>query len=239
MNKNILSSIKLDYFSIKKQHKLLDFGFGDGSKSLLFSFSGMDVTAADISEENIKVLKSQIKKNNIKNIHITKLNGKNTLPFRSSYFDRIIANEVLEHIQDTKTILDEFSRITKRGGIICISVPTEKSEKIFSNINNHYLKYAGHINIFRPNQLISQIKQSGFIIEHISYENFQFALFWLIQSFLRVHPTGNGYTVDKPRLNNVYWRLWGILYLFHIAGPLLLLGNAIFPKSIYIYAKKT
>lgn len=236
MNKTI-ASIELQHFPINKYITLLDFGFGDGSKSLQFSRLGVDITAADVDRDNISYLKAKIKKFHIKNIKAVKLDG-GKLPFISNSFDRIIANEVLEHIPNTRHTLRELYRITKPGGIICISIPTTLTETIYSKINSNYLYNAGHVHIFKDQELITQIKNVGFSIQFISYKNFQFALFWLIQSLFKINPNGNGKPYSKPRFDVLYWKLWGVLHILKLGNPLIELGNHILPKSIYIYAKK-
>ncbi len=47
------------------------------------------------------------------------------IPFEADRFDIIFALDVLEHVEDAEVALDEIFRITKPGGLIFISVPTE------------------------------------------------------------------------------------------------------------------
>jgi SAM-dependent methyltransferase len=45
------------------------------------------------------------------------------LPFESDIFDIIICTQVLEHVREPQRVLDELSRILKRGGVVLISAP--------------------------------------------------------------------------------------------------------------------
>lgn len=47
------------------------------------------------------------------------------IPFEDNHFDLIFALDVLEHVEDAELALDQIFRITKPGGLIFISVPTE------------------------------------------------------------------------------------------------------------------
>ncbi len=46
-----------------------------------------------------------------------------SLPFRETAFDAVICSEMLEHVIDPKSVLEEIQRILKPNGILLISVP--------------------------------------------------------------------------------------------------------------------
>lgn len=45
------------------------------------------------------------------------------VPFKPNSFDLVICTQVLEHVREPQIVLNEFFRITKEGGSICISAP--------------------------------------------------------------------------------------------------------------------
>jgi 2-polyprenyl-3-methyl-5-hydroxy-6-metoxy-1,4-benzoquinol methylase len=234
-----ISSINLNYFPLKSNIKLLDYGFGDGSKTITFAKLGIDVTALDVDKTNIKQLKIKLNKNKINNVKTILMNSNNyDIPLLNDSYDRIILNEVLEHVPDTKLLLRELYRILKIHGLICISIPTEKTEKIFNNLNSNYLRSAGHIHIFNQNEIINILNYQKFKINHIEFQNFQFTLFWYIQSIFKINPNGNGKYSVQPKFENIYWKMWGLLNSIKVANNLLKIGNKILPKSIYIYVEK-
>ena len=54
------------------------------------------------------------------------------LPFSDSYFSLVVANHVLEHIEDESKALSEIVRVLKSNGIACLQVPF--SEVLEDNI---------------------------------------------------------------------------------------------------------
>jgi SAM-dependent methyltransferase len=46
-----------------------------------------------------------------------------TLPFESQSFDTVISIQVLEHTPNPQRLLNEIARVTKKGGLVVISVP--------------------------------------------------------------------------------------------------------------------
>ena len=60
-------------------------------------------------------------------------------PFEDESFDLIIANHVLEHVEDWWTCFDDFSRILKPGGKLEIWLPGVGSDSVFG--------YRDHINV--------------------------------------------------------------------------------------------
>ena len=238
MRNKIISSIDLKYFPVQPNNKLLDFGFGEGHKTIEFAKLGVKVTAADINQKNINRLIRVMPKSLKKIISTTKLAKNKKLPLRGNRFDGIVINEVLEHIDNTEFILSELHRILKKKGYICISVPTFNSAFVFNKLNPAYKDYSGHVHIFKEHELLALLKKNGFAIKHITYINFQFAMFWLIQSIFKVNPTQNGTLNSKARLDKIYWKFWGVLHILHLSESLINIGNHVFPKIIYIYAKK-
>lgn len=53
---------------------------------------------------------------------VTRFDGK-TIPFEDNYFDNIICTEVLEHVEDYQTLIDEVYRVLKPGGSAVFTIP--------------------------------------------------------------------------------------------------------------------
>lgn len=81
---------------------------------------------ADISSKALKFVIKRAKKEGIKNLKLIKIKG-NKFPFKNSFFDKIIATELIEHLENPSALLKECYRVLKPGGLIFITTPNYKS----------------------------------------------------------------------------------------------------------------
>ena len=96
--------------------------------------------------------------------------------FKDEYFDLIICNHVLEHIEDDKSALDEMYRILKYNGISILQVPINvKREITFEDLSIKSKiqreKYFGQYDHVREYGLDfkDRVEQAGFKVEMINY----------------------------------------------------------------------
>lgn len=74
-----------------------------------------------------------VKKNGVDVVHNF---NKTPYPFKDNTFDEIDCIEVLEHLNDTVTVIREIHRILKPGGKVKITVPYYLSVGAWSNPEN-------------------------------------------------------------------------------------------------------
>lgn len=96
--------------------------------------------------------------------------------FKDEYFDLIICNHVLEHIEDDKSALNEMYRILKYNGISILQVPINvKRENTFEDLSIKSKiqreKYFGQYDHVREYGLDfkDRVEQAGFKVEMINY----------------------------------------------------------------------
>ena len=96
--------------------------------------------------------------------------------FKDEYFDLIICNHVLEHIEDDKSALNEIYRILKYNGISILQVPMNvKRRNTFEDSSikskNQREKYFGQYDHVREYGLDfkDRVEQAGFKVEMINY----------------------------------------------------------------------
>ena len=107
LNKNKLNKLKI-----------LDVGCGGGLVSEGISKLGADVTGIDFIEENIKIAKNHANLNNLRIKYIVKDFEKKKL---TSKYDVIIIFEVLEHLENWKSFLENIQKNMKPKGVLIIS----------------------------------------------------------------------------------------------------------------------
>ncbi len=130
--------------------KILDAGCGEGHllekiynlnpKHLLFGF---DITKVALESAKKRVPKAKFSLQDLTKLNISK-----------EYFDIIICQDVLEHIQDYKKVILNLSNLLKKEGIIIISYPNEKNltiSRFLLGIRPPKIK--DHINSFNPKQM--------------------------------------------------------------------------------------
>lgn len=94
--------------------RLIEVGAGIGS-GVLGTFPSR-VVGLDINPQAVAYCRSR-------NLDAQLINGDGTFPIADGSFDACILDNVLEHIEDPRTTLDECWRITSPGGGMVIAVP--------------------------------------------------------------------------------------------------------------------
>ncbi len=131
----------LDQFAIGK---ILDIGCGSGIYAHYLATKGHQVVAIDNQPEFIQQVKVKFPQVNFQQASALKL------PFKHQTFDTAILFDVLEHLDDLKT-LQEASRVAKR---VIISVPRANQAFLtqWSLAHHHYLDRT-HLRAYTPNSL--------------------------------------------------------------------------------------
>lgn len=100
---------------------LLEIGCGEGRGVELLAPKVKSYTAVDKIGEVVENLSAKYPKSNFIQANIP------PLPFEDNSFDTIISFQVIEHIKDDSTYLEEINRILKPGGKAYVSTPNIKT----------------------------------------------------------------------------------------------------------------
>src|SRR5256886_11821492 len=75
------------------------------------------------------------------------------MPFSDAVFDRVVAAEVLEHIDDDQAALREIARVLRPGGLLAVTVPAWLPERICWRLSDgHPNGPGGPVRISTPPQ---------------------------------------------------------------------------------------
>lgn len=151
------------YFSFSKDYiggkKVLDIGSWTGSYETLIYDLAKEITAVDIEEKALKVLKKNLPK-----VKCVKAYS-NKLPFKKDTFDIVTFWDVIEHIPvgtESET-LREINRVLKNGGYLFLATV---NKNFWSDLLDPAYYLAGHRHYTRD-QLLKLLKDSGFKSEEI------------------------------------------------------------------------
>ncbi len=162
-----------------RSKKVLDLGCGSGIYSEILKSRGAIVSGIDISKKMIDIAKSQVDGIDFKVGSVYKL------PYRSNYFDIVLAALVIHYFDDLEAAFREIRRVLKKGGYFVFSTDNPvvlatrrvKGKPREYRVFNNYFK-EGKIykywSTFRTNMpyrhmtyqtLIKTIIKTGFVIE--------------------------------------------------------------------------
>jgi ubiquinone/menaquinone biosynthesis C-methylase UbiE len=92
----------------------LDVGAGSGNVTRHLAELGLEVTAADVSPEFLRMLERRFGAE----VRTVRLNGVDLDGLADASFDVVTAYSVLHHIPDYLAMLDEMARVLRPGGVV-------------------------------------------------------------------------------------------------------------------------
>lgn len=108
---------------------ILDMGCGDGRNIIELAQKGFEITGIDFSPAAVEIAQKRLKeKNLIANVYVSDIFEKVRF-IEDESFDGIIASDAVHYVEIEKftQILKEMNRILKTGGLIFLTVPSEKA----------------------------------------------------------------------------------------------------------------
>jgi SAM-dependent methyltransferase len=156
------------------------------------------------------------------------------LPFKEGVFDAVICSEVLEHISDSDTAVNELVRVLKPGKNLVVSVPRFLPERICWAISEDYHNEpGGHIRIYRKNELKNMLEKAGTICWNIHYRHGLHSPYWWLKCAV-------GHKREDSRMVNLYKKFleWDIIAHPPVVRRLEEFLNPLIAKSIVFYLRK-
>lgn len=192
---------------------ILDIGAGDGTICDYFSHKN-EVYCVDIQDQRINKKSKFIKVESVK------------LPFGDDFFDIVISNHVIEHIENQELHIHEIFRVLKKNGVCYLATPNSNfpiephykiplihylPKHIFIRVLKSIGKYNEELYLINSNKLIKIVNKYFDSIEytHLIIEN-----------------------PEKYFINNR-------LYIKKLPKTVLKILNSISPTRIYILIKKS
>jgi SAM-dependent methyltransferase len=198
--KRIVLDIIKKYQKKKNDLKILDIGCGSGL--MLNSLEDLGKTyGMDMSDEAIRFSKE------IFNGDIKKGFLPNHIPYKSNFFDIIVALDVIEHIDNDIDSLKAIRACLSRNGKAVFTVPAYMFLwSAFDEMNEHKRRYT-------LSELKIKLLQAGFTVEKISYYNtILFPLIFIVRKLNNILKRDGASDLEMPpsALNFILKKIFGV-----------------------------
>lgn len=167
-------------FRIASDDVVVDVGCGSGGASLFCARQGATVYFSDLEEYKVAEVDERLKATG--NTQCFGLvSDTNPLPLADATASRVLAMEMLEHVDDPEQVMRELVRIGRPGALYLLSVPDAKGEHLQKEIAapGHF-EAPNHVRIFSREGFARLVEDSGLIIEQRQYAGF----YWVIWMYL-------------------------------------------------------
>jgi ubiquinone/menaquinone biosynthesis C-methylase UbiE len=232
-------TVNYKYFPLQSGDLVLDLGCGEGRHVIsIYMEADVNSIGVDLSLPDLKTARSRFGDfeeidNQNKSLALSSASALQ-LPFADSTFDKVICSEVLEHIPDYKTAIEEITRVLKPGGLFCASVPRRWPERVCWALSDAYHQVlGGHLRIFRAAVLRTEIEGQGFSHYHRHWAHALHAPFWWLKCLF-------WNTQDSNWLIKQYHRLlvWDLMEKPLFTRMLEQVLNPLVGKSVVMYFRK-
>jgi ubiquinone/menaquinone biosynthesis C-methylase UbiE len=129
-------------------NKVLDIGCGHGIVSEFLAKNGIQVSAVDISEKLLDAFRLRIQDKNL-SIEIKQGDAYN-IPYENEIFDVVVARMFLPHFPDWPIVLNEMSRVVKKGGEILVHFSSKENTELGKKIGSMECEFASSPDISNP-----------------------------------------------------------------------------------------
>lgn len=158
------------------------------------------------------------------------------LPFADAAFDRVIASEVLEHIDRDIDALHELARVLRAGGTLAVTVPGWLAEIVCWKLSEDYHHPAvegGHVRVYTAVELRNRLQQAGFEPFGLGRAHGLHTPYWWLRCAVGVRRDDHPWVAAYHRL--LVWDITRRPMLTRAADRAL---SRVMGKSVVLYARR-
>jgi SAM-dependent methyltransferase len=233
-------TVDFDRFGVLPGERVLDMGCGAGRHAFELYRRGADVVALDQNTSDLAEVAVMFEAMAAEGQVPTGSSAATVegdalaLPFDDGEFDRIIAAEILEHIPDDRTAMEELFRVLKPGGVLAVTVPRWFAEKVNWTLSDAYHEVeGGHVRIYKESELRGRLEDVGFVVDGRSFAHALHSPYWWLKCAV-------GVDNDTHPLVTAYHRVlvWDIMKAPALTRTADRLLNPVVAKSVVVYCHK-
>lgn len=170
----------LEGFAIGPEDVVIDVGCGDGHMVHFCASRGAEVIFVDVDAEKVANVEELMRKLPAR-AATPVVSDANPLPLPDGCASKVIATEVLEHVDDPEQFMRELVRIGAPGAQYLLSVPDPVCESVQKPIAAPaYFEKPNHIRIFGRTEFDELVRRSGLVIERRVQYGFYWSIWWCL-----------------------------------------------------------
>ena len=155
------------------------------------------------------------------------------LPFEDKTFDHVLCSEVLEHVDDVQQVMSELIRVLKDDGVLAVSVPTSRTERVFWRIGKNYSHPGGHIRIFTTKSIKKLLTSNDLHIYEVTHRHGLHSIYWFFRCLFGLD--NENHFVSR---NYMRFLVWGMKSGNRGYAALESTLDHVIAKSIVLYTRK-
>ena len=229
---------------VRAGERVLDLGCGFGRHSYEALKRGAEVVACDLARPEVEQVRDLarllVAEGEVdESVMAAPVQGNALgLPFDDDSFDRVIASEVLEHIDDDEAAFAELARVLRPGGRLAVTIPSWLPETVCWKLSNDYHAPAvpgGHVRIYRLRDVRRRLAAAGLQPGRRHRAHALHSPYWWLRCAV-----GPNRDVGENRLVKAYNRVleWDIVKRPFVTSAAERLLNPLLGKSLVVYADK-
>ena len=232
-------------FAIRAEDKVLDVGCGAGAATLFCAHRGAEVTFTDVEAQKIESLRARVAQTPARKAQGL-VSDSTPLPIDANSMSRVIAMEVLEHVEEPSAVLRELVRVGQPGALYLLAVPDPVGENLQKSFAPpFYFQPPNHIHVFEREEFARLVSEAG--LEIVRRDAFGFFwtfwmfLYWTLAKASNAELTGASHDIVQPPyppLLNDWAKLWHQIIQLPEAAPMKQALDQLLPKSQVIIARK-
>jgi len=240
-------TVRFEELGVQEGDLLLDMGCGAGRHAFESFRRGARVVAFDYSAAELKDVAGLFAAmrdageagTEAGSLAVTTNGDALRLPFPDDTFDRIIASEVLEHVNDDQLALDEAFRVLKPGGTLAATVPSWLPEQVCWALSDEYhapFVEGGHVRIYSEATLRARMRRAGLKPGAAHHAHALHSPYWWLRC--AVGPTNEDHPLVRAYHQLLVWDITQTQpmgMLTRLAEKVL---DPVLGKSLIVYARK-